>query len=325
MIGSHARATGNRAALSFLVTWLAIAATAGAQERPDSTASDRAGGIAASRAEILFLTSLWKGDRYADGRPKVSDDLLKRMKAVSIEEAWDVLRIDGYENQFAGGWQMLHQDRPFVGRALTAAYLPSRPDLVEPTMRSGKAEGRIGPSNSWPIDMLKRGDVYVADGFGKVADGTMIGDNLGNAISARTGTGVVFDAGARDPDGLKQIEGFNAYVRGWDPSFMKNMILSSINRPIRIGRVTVLPGDVILAKNEGVIVIPAHLAEKVVVTAEIVALKDEFGHERLRSGIYTPGQIDVPWTDPIKADFFKWLESRPEKPPISKEMIEKQL
>ena len=325
MIGSLVRATRNRAGLLSLMICLAIASIAAAQEPPSSAAPDRMGGIAASRAEMLFFTSLWKGDRYPDGRPKVSDDLLKRMKAVSIEEAWDVLRLDGYENQFAGGWQMLHPDRPFVGRALTAAYLPSRPDLVEPIMKSGKAEGRIGPSNSWPIDMLKRGDVYVADGFGKVADGTMIGDNLGNAISARTGTGVVFDAGARDPDGLKQIEGFNAYVRGWDPSFMKNMILSSINRPIRIGRVTVLPGDVILARNEGVIVIPAHLAEKVVVTAEIVALKDEFGHERLRSGIYTPGQIDVPWTDPIKADFFKWLEARPSKPPIAKELIEKQL
>jgi len=318
-------ALGSSAGISSLATWLVIAASALAQERPSPGALDRPGGVAASNAEMLVVTSLWKGERYPDGRPKVSEDLLKRMKAVSIEEAWDVLRLDGYENQFAGGWQMLHPDRPFVGRALTAAYLPSRPDLVEPIMRSGKAEGRIGPSNSWPIDMLQHGDVYVADGFGKVADGTMIGDNLGNAISARTGTGVVFDAGARDPDGLKQIEGFNAYVRGWDPSFMKNMILSSINRPIRIGRVTVLPGDVILAKNEGIVVIPAHLAEKVVVTAEIVALKDEFGHERLRSGIYTPGQIDVPWTDPIKADFFKWLESRPNKPPIAKELIEKQL
>jgi 4-hydroxy-4-methyl-2-oxoglutarate aldolase len=314
-----------RAVPYVLAAWLAIAASALAQEIPSPSPVDRIGGIAASKAEMLFFTSLWKGERYPDGRPKISDDLLKRMKSVSIEEAWDVLRLDGYENQFAGGWQMLHPDRPFVGRALTAAYLPSRPDLVEPILRTGKAEGRIGPSNSWPIDMLQRGDVYVADGFGKIADGTMIGDNLGNAISARTGTGVVFDAGARDPDGLKQIEGFNAYVRGWDPSFMKNMVLSSINRPIRIGHVTVLPGDVILAKNEGVVVIPAHLAEKVVVTSEIVALKDEFGHERLRSGIYTPGQIDVQWTDPIKADFFKWLESRPNKPPIAKELIEKQL
>jgi 4-hydroxy-4-methyl-2-oxoglutarate aldolase len=318
-------ALGKKAGVSWLVTWLGIAASTAAQEAPSQAALDRPGGVAASKAEMLLVTSLWKGERYPDGRPKVADDLLRRLKAVSIEEAWDVLRLDGYENQFAGGWQMLHPDRPFVGRALTAAYLPGRPDLVEPIMKRGRAEGRIGPSNSWPIDMLQRGDVYVADGFGKVADGTMIGDNLGNAISARTGTGVVFDAGARDPDGLKQIEGFNAYVRGWDPSFMKHMILSSINRPIRIGRVTVLPGDVILAKNEGVVVIPAHLAEKVVVTAEIVALKDEFGHERLRSGIYTPGQIDVPWTDPIKADFFKWLESRPNKPPIAKELIEKEL
>lgn len=181
-------------------------------------------------------------------------------------------------------------------------------------MRTGKEEGRIGPSNSWPIDMLQQGDVYIADGCGKVADGTLIGDNLGNAIYAKTHTGVVFDAGVRDLDGLKKIEGFNAFVRGWDPTFLKNMVLSSINRPIRIGSVTVLPGDVILARREGVIVIPPHLAEEVVVTAEIVALKDEFGHIRLREGVYTPGQIDVKWTAPIKADFFKWLREAREVP-----------
>src|SRR5262249_45445976 len=191
----------------------------------------------------IALTPQWKGDRYPDGRPKVPDDLLRRMKAVSIEEAWDVLRRRGFENQFGGGWQMIHPDRPFVGRALTAAYLPSRPELVERILKTGKEEGRVGPSNSWPIDMLQRGDVYIADGFGKVADGTLIGDNLGNAIYARSGTGVVFDAGARDLDGLKQIEGFNAFVRGWDPSFLRNVVLSSINRPIRIGGGGGVPGD----------------------------------------------------------------------------------
>jgi 4-hydroxy-4-methyl-2-oxoglutarate aldolase len=290
-----------------------------------AVAQDGASGIAASKADLLALTPEWKGDRYSDGRPKVPEAILKRMQAVAIEEAWDVLRKRGYENQFASGWQMIHPNQPFVGRALTAAYLPSRPDLVERIMRTGKNEGRIGPSNSWPIDMLQQGDVYIADGFGKVADGTLIGDNLGNAIYAKSGTGVVFDAGARDLDGLRKIEGFNAYVRGWDPSFMRNMVLSSINRPIRIGQVTVLPGDVILAKREGVIVIPAHLAEEVVVTAEIIALKDEFGHARLREGVYTPGQIDTQWTEPIKADFFRWLRLRPDKPPISVEEIEKHL
>lgn len=303
--------------LAVLTTWSLLAAAAGAQERP--------GGMAASPSEIAALTSDWKGERSSDGRPRVADDLLRRMKAVSIEEAWDVLRQRGYENQFVGGWKMIHPDRPFVGRALTAAYVPSRPDFTARVLRLGKEEGRIGPTNSWPIDMLQQGDVYIADGFGKVADGTLIGDNLGNSIFAKTGTGVVFDAGARDLDGLKQIEGFNACVRGWDPSFLKNVTLASINRPIRIGPTTVLPGDIILARQEGVIVIPPHLAEEVVVTAEIIALKDEFGHLRLKAGVYTPGQIDVPWTEAIKADFFKWLESRPSKPPIAREEIEKHL
>jgi 4-hydroxy-4-methyl-2-oxoglutarate aldolase len=317
MIFALVRTTKGIAMYAVLTSYLLVASAAVAQDRP--------AGIAASRADLLAMTTFWKGERTPDGRPKVSDDLLKRLKGISIEEAWDVLRQHGFENQFVGGWQMVHADQPFVGRALTAAFLPGRPDLVEQVMQTGKGEGRLGPSNSWPIDMLRKGDVYIADGCGKVADGTLIGDNLGNAIYARSGTGVVFDAGARDLDGLRKIEGFNAFVRGWDPSFLKNMVLASINRPIRIGPATVLPGDVILARREGVIIIPAHLAEEVVVTAEIVALKDEFGHARLREGVYTPGQIDIRWTEPIKADFFKWLESRPDKPPIPANEIEKHL
>ena len=309
----------NRRALchAILLSGFGLATTAVAQAPPVGTA--------ASQVELAAMTSEWKGQRCSDGRPRVADELLGRMKAVSIEEAWDVLRKRGYENQFVGGWQMIHPDQPFVGRAVTAAYLPSRPDLTERVVRTGKAEGRIGPSNSWPIDVLQKGDVYIADGFGKVADGTLIGDNLGNSIFAKTGTGVVFDAGARDLDGLAKIEGFNACVRGWDPSFLKNVVLSSINRPIRIGGTTVIPGDVLLARQEGVIVIPAHLAEEVVVTAEVVALKDEFGHLRLKEGVYTPGQIDVPWTPQIKADFFKWLESRPGKSAVPRAEIEKHL
>lgn len=314
------------ATLLVMLLGLTCSFRAAAQERtPSSGEPGRPSGIAASRADLLAMTSLWKGERYPDGRPRVPDDLLHRMKEVKIEEAWDVLRQRGYESQFAAGWKMIHPDRPFVGRALTAAYLPGRPDLVDRVMQTGKQEGRIGPSNSWPIDMLQKGDVYIADGCGKVADGTLIGDNLGNSIFAKSGTGVVFDAGARDLDGLRQIEGFNACVRGWDPSFLKNMVLASINRPIRVGMVTVLPGDIILSRREGVIVIPAHLAEEVVVTAEVVALKDEFGHLRLREGVYTPGQIDVPWTAPIKADFFQWLKGRPSRPPIPDAEIEKHL
>ena len=328
----HQRRAGKVGRLgAWAVGLLMVGAAPGlAQERAPGAArpaveSGPPAGLAATRADIVGLTAQWRGERSSDGRPEVADDLLRRLRAISVEEAWDVLRLRGYTNQFVDGWQMLHPDRPFVGRALTAAYLPARPDLVEQINAAGKLDGRIGPSNSWPIDMLGRGDVYIADGYGKVAEGTLIGDNLGNAIYTKSGTGVVFDAGARDIEGLQQIEGFNAFVRGWHPSFLKDSTLASINRPIRIGRATVLPGDVILAKREGVVIIPAHLVEEVVVTAEVVALKDEFGHARLRAGVYTPGQIDVPWTAPIKRDFFEWLRAKPDKLSVPPAEIEKHL
>jgi len=271
---------------------------------------------------VQYYTSSWEGDRLPDGRPKVSDDILRRMKNVSIEEAWSVLRNDGYHNQFDGNWMMIHEDVPVVGRALTAQYMPSRPDVKKLIDENGKAEGRIGSSNSWPIDMLQKGDVYVADGFGKIVDGTLIGDNLGNSIFAKSGNGVVFDGSLRDLEGLHEIEGFNAFVRGWDPSFLTEVMLTGINVPIRIGRAVCLPGDVVLAKREGVIFIPAHLAEKVVKRAEAIMLRDRFGHQRLREGTYTPGQIDGAWSDAIKADFFNWLKENMDDLPVPKEVIQ---
>ena len=278
-----------------------------------------------TRDELIALTPQWTGERYPDGRPKVPESILQRMKKVSLEEAWGTLQGAGYRNQFEGNWQILRPDQTLVGRALTALYLPSRPDLEARVRALGKEQNRVGPSNSWPIDQLEKGDLYVADGFGKVIDGTLIGDNLGNAIYTRSGTGVVFDGGVRDLEGLGRIEGFNAFVRGWDPSAIKDMTLGAINRPTRIGRVTVLPGDVVLAKRGGIIFIPPHLAERVVVEAEIVAVKDEFGHQRLREGVYTPGQIDVRWTPEIIEDFMRWLDQNPGKLELPKDQIRKQL
>ncbi|NND32720.1 MAG: RraA family protein, partial [Saprospiraceae bacterium] len=259
------------------------------------------------------------------GRPNVPDGLLDRMKLVSTEEAWGVLRGEGYHNQFDGGWKMIHENTPIVGRALTAQYMPNRPDINDQIKERGKAEGRIGSPNSWPIDMLSSGDVYVADGFGKIKDGTLIGDNLGNAIYAKSGNGVIFDGSARDLEGLKAIEGFNAFVRDWHPSYIQEMMLSGLNVPLRIGQAIVLPGDVVLARSEGVVFIPAHLAEKVVTTSEIVRLRDMFGHSRLKEGKYTPGEIDRKWTDDIEKDFSGWLEDHIDELPVAKEEIQKLL
>jgi len=272
---------------------------------------------------IMTYSQQWKGERFPDGRPKVSDDLVKRLANISIEEAWGVMRGEGYESQFEGNWHIINPNKPLAGRVLTAQYMPMRPDINTPIMEKGKSENRKGASNSWPIDLLQENDVYVADGYGKIIDGTLIGDNLGNSIYAKSKTGVVFDAGIRDLEGLEAIDGFVGFVRGMDPSFIKNEMLTGINYPIRIGRATVLPGDLILGKKEGVIFIPAHLAEKVISTSEFIGMTDAFGHLRLKQGKYTPGQIDQKWTDDIKADFVKWADENPDKRPMSKAELAK--
>lgn len=272
--------------------------------------------------QVIFYTAEWEGARSSDGRPQVPDDLLERMKNVSIEEAWGVIRSHGYHSKFAGDWMMIHDDVPIVGRALTVQYLPNSPELAQRMLDRGHAEGRIGAMNAWPIDMLQPGDVYVADGFGKIAWGTLIGDNLGNSIYAKSGNGVVFDGSLRDLEGLSEIDGFNAFVRGWHPSYIQEMMVGGINTPIRIGEAVVLPGDVVLAKREGVLFIPAHLAEEVVERSEIVMLRDAFGHQRLREGAYTPGQIDSRWTDEIEADFYTWLEAHIDALPVPRSRIQ---
>ncbi len=281
--------------------------------------------IGSSAEYIKALTSDWKGERFPDGRPKVSDALLERLKNISIEEAWGVLRNKGYQNQFESGWEIINPDEPMTGRVVTAQYIPLRPDLEKYIKEKGKEEGRAqqGGTNSWPIDVLVEGDVYVADSYGKIADGTLIGDNLGNSIYARSKRGVIFNGSVRDQEGLSEIKGFNGWIRGQDPSYIMQMSLLSINAPIRVGRAVVLPGDVVLAKKYGVIFIPAHLVEDLVITSEVTALRDQFGHQRLREGKYKPGQIDSQWSDEIKKDFTDWLNNYPGKLPMTKTELDK--
>jgi 4-hydroxy-4-methyl-2-oxoglutarate aldolase len=268
--------------------------------------------------QIKAMTPEWKGARSADGRPKVDDKYLARLKAVKLEEAWGILRNKGYQNQFEGDWMVLKPENVMVGRVVTAQYMPLRPDFDKLIKDTGKAEGRIGSTNSWPIDVLKNGDLYVADSYGKIVDGTLIGDNLGNAIYTKSKNGVIFYGSVRDAEGLEAIEGFNAWMKGYDPSYIQQMMLAGINVPIRIGRASVLPGDVALARKGGVVFIPAHLAEEVCINAEFIALKDQFGHQRLKEQKYTPGQIDTQWTSEIKEDFLKWLTQNPDKLPMTR-------
>jgi len=283
-----------------------------------------------SKEELIFLTPEWTGERFDDGRPRVSDDILERMRLVTLEEAWAVLRGEDFDFQYEGDWQVLDSDGVLVGRAVTATFVPGRPDIHRRLDEQGKRDGRSGSQNSWPVDMLQPGDVYVADQFGAHVDGPTIGDNVGNAIFANSGNGFVYDGAVRDINGLREIEGMSAFFRSYHPSHHNppgrlNTTLVGINRPTRIGQATVMPGDVVLGRDGGVIFIPPHLAQRVVETSEIVRLRDMFGQQRLSEGVYTSGQIDARWSDDIERDFSAWLRVNIGELPVSQARIEELL
>lgn len=281
------------------------------------------------RSEIIQYSPEWKGERFPDGRPKVPDAILERMRHVTLEEAWAVLRNEGFTYQYEDGWMCIHPEKVLVGRALTAVWMPGRPDIHRVIDAVGKADGRIGAHNAWPVDMLQKGDVYVADHFGLKVDGPSIGDNVGNSIYAKSGNGIVYDGAVRDIEGLKELPNFVSFVRYYHPSHhysslgeRLNSTLMGINCPVRIGRATVMPGDVVLGKEGGVIFIPPQLAERVVETSEIVRLRDAFGHQRLKEGKYTAGQIDARWSAEIERDFSQWLKDNIDKLTVPRERIE---
>ena len=282
-------------------------------------------------SDVIKYTPDWKGERFPDGRPKVPDDILDRMKKVTLEEAWATLQQAGFMHEYEDGWVSIHGDKVLVGRALTAVWMPGRPDIQKVIEEQGKEAHRIGAMNAWPVDMLQPRDVYVADHFQLKVDGPSIGDNVGNAIYAKSGNGIVYDGAVRDINGLEELPNFVSFVRYYDPSHhygslssgrMLNSTMVSINGPCRIGHALVLPGDVVLGRNGGVIFIPAQLAQKVVEQSERTRLRDDFGHQRLQEKRYTAGQIDTRWTPEIEADYRSWLKQNEDHLSVPKAQIE---
>jgi 4-hydroxy-4-methyl-2-oxoglutarate aldolase len=263
-----------------------------------------------SKEQRIEFTPEWHGGRFDDGRPNVPDSVLERLKAVTADEAWDVLQDAGYKNQFEGGWRVINPGERLVGRVVTAVFMPRRPDVDAVIQANGKKENRIGDENSWIIDILKPGDVLVVDLFGKIRYGTIVGDNLSTAIYAKSHNGLIVNGAVRDVTGIQEIHGFQVYTRGVDPSALENTMLMGINVPIRIGDATVMPGDIAIGDPEGVTFVPPQLAAKVADDTEMDHLVDDWGHMMLREGKYTPGEIDAKWTPEMIKQFNAWLEKK---------------
>ena len=260
-----------------------------------------------SREQLIRYTPLNPFARFEDGRPKVPEEWLERLKPCSSEELWGTLRGAGYVNQWEGGWRILHPNKKLIGRAVTAQFLPLRPDLNGIIDADARSAG-LGPQqNQRVIDRLRPGDVVVVDLFGKIENGTFVGDNLATAIYTATGTGIVVEGAVRDLEGIQPL-GMPAYIRGVHPSAIGNVMLTGINVPIRVGGVTVMPGDVVFGDNEGVTFVPPHLVERVVEQAEDTQLKDRWTQDKLRTGKYKSSDLyPTPREAALKKEYEEWL------------------
>ncbi len=233
-----------------------------------------------SKDQMLKYTEKWQGERFADGRPKVDAKLIDKMDGLSAEEIWAVLPGEGYRNQYEGDFKILHPEKKLIGRAVTVQFMPARPDVKNPNEADAKAKGLRDNGNQRVIDMLQEGDVLVADIFGKIEGGTLVGDNLATYIYAVTHKGIVVDGAIRDLDGIFPIP-MGAYYRGVHPTpISQELMITGINVPIRIGNATVLPGDVVFGDREGVYFVPPHLVEKVLTVADTTHIHDEWTQDK---------------------------------------------
>ena len=266
------------------------------------------------RDEIIALTPLWKGERFPDGRPKVPKVYLDEMRKMTLEELWKPIFLKGYESQFEGDLKILHDDgRKLIGRAVTATYVPTRPDLLDVVFDVGAKEGRKGNMNQWVIDNLVEGDVVVVDMYDKIYKGTFLGGNLTTAIKTKTKTGGgVIWGGIRDVEQMKQVPDVQVYYRGIDPTPIREFVMKDYNSITRIGKATVLPGDIVFGAGGGVLFIPSHLVEEVVTGAAKTHVKDDFGFEMISQGRFTTAQIDRnTWTEEMLDMLVEWINTDP--------------
>jgi regulator of RNase E activity RraA len=263
------------------------------------------------REDIIQLTPEWKGERFEDGRPRVSDDILRRMRSITFEEAWGPLWQMGYKFQWECNFKMAQPGKNLVGRAVTTVMVPMRPDLHNTLLNYGhNEEHRKGFFNQWVLDQLVEDDVVVVDLFDKIFEGTYVGGNLSTAIASRTKRGgAVIWGGVRDLEQIVKIKETQTFYRGVDPTGINNVTMTGFNTPCRIGGAICMPGDVVLGTISGVIFIPPQHAETVVVGAEKSHVRDIFGFARLSQGIYITAQIDTAWTLPMWEDFLAWFLS----------------
>ena len=264
------------------------------------------------KQEMIDYTAKNPFERFPDGRPKVPDAMIERARELSSEEVWAGLeQVEDFKNQYADAFQVLHPGKTMVGRAFTVQFMPLRADVDEVAKSKAKQRGLPNFFNQTAIDMLQPGDVLVVDLFGKKVDGTIVGDNLFYYVmKATNGGGLVVDGSIRDLDGIAKID-MPGYYRSADPTPIGNVMLTGINVPIRIGGVTVMPGDLVVGDREGVYFIPPQMVKEVLDHADETHIHDEWTRKKFDEGKYKSAEIYGSPKDPkLQQEYRDYLKKR---------------
>lgn len=266
------------------------------------------------KQELIDYTASSPFDRLPDGRPKVPDPMIERARGLSSEEVWATLHEKGFNNQYADGFQVLHPGKTMVGRAFTVQFMPLRADVENVAEAKAKERGLPRLMNQTAIDRLEPGDVLVVDLFGKKVDGTIVGDNLFYYVMKAThGGGLVVDGSIRDLDGLSEID-MPGYFRYADPTPIGNVMLTGINVPVRIGGVTVMPGDLVVGDREGVYFVPPQFVKEMLDRADEIHVHDEWTKKKFDEGKYKSSEIYSSPKDPkLQEEYRQYLKKRLEE------------
>lgn len=200
-------------------------------------------------------------DVLQPSRPSVSQEQLERLKELQFETIWG--QLGDYKSCYVRGFKGTGFGQRLVGRALTIRYLPPRPDLQ-------RALDTLAKEGDWPAgyharaaEEAKPGDVLVVD-LGGEQGSVFMGDISALGMKVHGAAGVVIDGASRDLAELaaEPFKDFPVFARFYHVSGAQ-WLGAEWNVPVRIGTTTVLPGDIVVATDEGVIFFPPELIETV--------------------------------------------------------------
>ena len=268
---------------------------------------------AAARARLRASRDTWSPlmDVLKPSRTPVSDEQLARLKTFPIEAVWGAVQREKYQFCFVNGLATTQPQAKLAGRALTMRYLPVRPDLQQAVETLAKEGDWDTGYNMRASDDIRPGDVLVVELAGGVDRATFMGDVTGLAIKTAGAVGVVIDGGLRDLSEFLPWKDFPVYYRGAHASAMADQVGVEWNVPVRIGGVTVLPGDVVIGDQSGLLFFPPQLAAAAIKGAEDTVYTETFKRELIQSRKYRTKEIYPRLSPELEKLFEEWKKTHP--------------